>query len=510
MGAEVFDGACRELDAERGLPTATMEEQDEVEARVRGCFEAGVSSPLGDGGWHLDRAAHVRYLWGCLDGTGQPQHQGLEASGPWIAYWAVHGLALLDALPGDEGGGGEMGGGAGGDRAAVLDTVAVRVAGLQNADGGFGGAEGHLSHTATTYAAVCCLAEVGRLDLLDAAALRRFLQAVKLSPGTRGFRVHCEGGENDVRACYTALAAARVAGVLDAGLAEGVPEYCRSLQTYEGGTGGEEGNEAHGGYAFCGLAACMLACEARGTRVGDFLDLPRMLRWASRRQMCHEGGFQGRTGKLVDGCYSFWVGGLFPLLQAHVRSVVREDCAWLPSPEAKVGAVMGNKGRDGMPGMGRAKLQELDASSEESEGEGGAPTESNGWTPLDLGEAADLFGGHGLRSLEVVSSRMSSAATDGGAAGQRTAPLFDPRALQGYVLGACQDERGGLRDKPGKPRDLYHTCYCLSGLSAAQHWGGGTRSHDTPGEDPWLLGGPDTRLRACDPLVNVRLDRLIV
>ena len=29
-----------------------------------------------------------------------------------------------------------------------------------------------------------------------------------------------------------------------------------------------------------------------------------------------EGGFQGRPNKLVDGCYSFWVGALFPLLEA--------------------------------------------------------------------------------------------------------------------------------------------------------------------------------------------------
>ncbi len=27
-----------------------------------------------------------------------------------------------------------------------------------------------------------------------------------------------------------------------------------------------------------------------------------------------EGGFNGRTNKLVDGCYSFWQGGIFPLL----------------------------------------------------------------------------------------------------------------------------------------------------------------------------------------------------
>jgi hypothetical protein len=29
-----------------------------------------------------------------------------------------------------------------------------------------------------------------------------------------------------------------------------------------------------------------------------------------------EGGFMGRTNKLVDGCYSYWQGGLFPLLQS--------------------------------------------------------------------------------------------------------------------------------------------------------------------------------------------------
>ena len=33
------------------------------------------------------------------------------------------------------------------------------------------------------------------------------------------------------------------------------------------------------------------------------------------RQGLIEGGFMGRTNKLVDGCYSFWQGALFPLLQ---------------------------------------------------------------------------------------------------------------------------------------------------------------------------------------------------
>lgn len=45
-------------------------------------------------------------------------------------------------------------------------------------------------------------------------------------------------------------------------------------QTYEGGLGGEPGNEAHGGYTYCGLAALMLADAAH------VLHLPRLLHWA--------------------------------------------------------------------------------------------------------------------------------------------------------------------------------------------------------------------------------------
>ena len=45
------------------------------------------------------------------------------------------------------------------------------------------------------------------------------------------------------------------------------------------------------------------------------LDLRRLAHWAVHRQGAMEGGFMGRTNKLVDGCYSFWQGGIFPLLE---------------------------------------------------------------------------------------------------------------------------------------------------------------------------------------------------
>jgi len=50
--------------------------------------------------------------------------------------------------------------------------------------------------------------------------------------------------------------------------------------------------------------------------VPKYLDLPRLISWLSARQYAPEGGFSGRTNKLVDGCYSHWVGGCWPLIQA--------------------------------------------------------------------------------------------------------------------------------------------------------------------------------------------------
>ena len=47
--------------------------------------------------------------------------------------------------------------------------------------------------------------------------------------------------------------------------------------------------------------------------------------WLSARQYAPEGGFAGRTNKLVDGCYSHWVGGCWPLLEASISGPQGQD-----------------------------------------------------------------------------------------------------------------------------------------------------------------------------------------
>ncbi|XP_065074210.1 protein farnesyltransferase subunit beta [Ochlerotatus camptorhynchus] len=73
--------------------------------------------------------------------------------------------------------------------------------------------------------------------------------------------------------------------------------------------------------------------------------------------------------------------------------------------------------------------------------------------------------------------------------------LFHRFALQEYVLVCCQKPAGGLIDKPGKPADLYHTCYTLSGTAVAQHC--------ETSKPPLILGHPDNELLPTHPVHNI-------
>ena len=88
----------------------------------------------------------------------------------------------------------------------------------------------------------------------------------------------------------------------------------------------------------------------------------------------------------------------------------------------------------------------------------------------------------------------------GGAAGDPGDLRVDRRALQRFILLCGQQyPDGGLRDKPSKPRDFYHTCYALSGLSVAQHGLG-----DAP---PCVWGDASNLLERVHPAFNVPLDK---
>lgn len=152
----------------------------------------------------------------------------------------------------------------------------------------------------------------------------------RLKQASGGFQI-CEGGEEDTRGAYCALviisllslplelppdAPARAAGFTS--FNDGLGEYISRCQTYEGGVSGTPGNEAHGAYVFCALGCLCLLGDP--TEVfARFLDMDALIWWLSSRQYAPEGGIAGRTNKLVDGCYSHWLGACWPMVQAALQ-----------------------------------------------------------------------------------------------------------------------------------------------------------------------------------------------
>ncbi|KAK4392999.1 protein farnesyltransferase subunit beta [Sesamum angolense] len=299
--------------------------------------------------FELRRDNHIEYLTKSLKQLG-PSFTVLDANRPWLCYWIIHSIALLGDCLDDK------------LEYGIVDFLQR----CQDPNGGYGGGPGQMPHLATTYAAVNALITVGgqrSLSSIDRKKLYAFLLRMKDASG--GFRMH-DGGEVDVRACYTAISVASVLNILDDRLIQSVGDYILSCQTHEGGIAGEPGSEAHGGYTFCGLAAMVLINEVNrldlpgliNINYYDSIILGGRLDWhyvRSRKQIwrycisfklysvgaaspnyrlalgCElaifyvielggiqarvECGFQGRTNKLVDGCYSFWQGGVAAIIQ---------------------------------------------------------------------------------------------------------------------------------------------------------------------------------------------------
>jgi protein farnesyltransferase subunit beta len=260
---------------------------------------------------HLRREQHIRFLHTTLGNLPAP-YVALDAARPWLFYWGFSGLAVLgeDVMQ---------------YRQRLIETVKP----MQNPRGGFGGGHGQLSHCAASYACVLSLAMVDALEHVNRNTIWHWLGKIKQPNG--GFRM-AEDAEMDVRGAYCAFILITVLNLpmtlppsspaRHAGLKtfdEGLGEYIRSLQTYEGGIGATPGDEAHGAYAFLAMG-CLSMIDAPHRIIPKYLDTSALLRWMACQQTSPEGGFAGRTNKLVDACYSQWIGGTWALLQAALGS----------------------------------------------------------------------------------------------------------------------------------------------------------------------------------------------
>jgi protein farnesyltransferase subunit beta len=84
--------------------------------------------------------------------------------------------------------------------------------------------------------------------------------------------------------------------------------------------------------------------------------------------------------------------------------------------------------------------------------------------------------------------------------------IFDMlNVIQNTTTTVSQVLEGGLRDKPGKSRDHYHSCYCLSGISVSQY--SAMTDSDSCPLPQHVLGPYSNLLEPVHPLYNVVLDK---
>lgn len=262
----------------------------------------------------FNKEAHLKYILKSFSKKMPAPYRVLDANHTWMTYWLLNAFYLIDSNSIDK---------------ITNDLIVNKVQEciIDEGRGGIAGGSNQLGHVASTYAGILTLVLTKQFKLLDSIRFNLYdwLMSLKLPNGS--FIMH-EQGESDTRSTYCVLVIANLLNIATDELLEGVEDWINLCQTYEGGFSNVPNTEAHGGYTFCAVASYFLLHSQlpnpvvnpnqKGNSLGFSLD--SLTRWCVQRQHGLEGGLDGRTNKLVDACYSFWVGALYPLVQLLTRN----------------------------------------------------------------------------------------------------------------------------------------------------------------------------------------------
>ncbi|TIA92327.1 hypothetical protein E3P99_00623 [Wallemia hederae] len=124
--------------------------------------------------------------------------------------------------------------------------------------------------------------------------------------------------ESDIRLVYCACAISTLIGDFSAIDVASTLAYIHGCRTYDGSYSQIPNAEGQGGTTYCALASLEMISKhlSQQNRQQELLsqeDVHCTLRWLAQRQV---DGFQGRTNKDSDTCYSFWIRGAFNSLKS--------------------------------------------------------------------------------------------------------------------------------------------------------------------------------------------------
>jgi protein farnesyltransferase subunit beta len=247
---------------------------------------------------HLLRIPHRDYWLQQIYGLAAP-HTKLCFQEPWIPYWFINGMHVLKLTKIA--------------RFSFLSECCVRYILKRKPPIGYSSAPQEHGHIVLGYVSINTIALSGlpfAFESINRTELYHWILSLKRANGCFESEPGCEA---DARSTYCAISILSMLNMLTPELTAGVPEFLKSCQGYDGGFGPIPGIESHGGYGFCAVAALSLLDKL------DMIDVNAAIKWCAMRQMQFSGGFNGRTNKLVDTCYTWWVGAMSRILADHAQ-----------------------------------------------------------------------------------------------------------------------------------------------------------------------------------------------
>ncbi|PKA61897.1 Protein farnesyltransferase subunit beta [Apostasia shenzhenica] len=274
----------------------------------------------------FDRERHVAFLEMMLERLPE-DYESQEINRLTLAYFAISGLAVLDALD-------QV------NREQLISWVLSfqeepgNEADSKNAEFyGFGGSMSskllkndrkvlyyNCSHLASTYCALAILKLIGySLSSINFEPILTSMRGLQQPDGSF-IPIHI-GAEADLRFVYCAAAICFMLNNWTGMDKARAKEYIMKCQSYDGGFGLVPGAESHGGATYCAVAALHLMGFLRSDCLYEssqpcIIDIPLLLHWSLQRQSFN-GGFQGRANKASDTCYAFWVGGVLKIIGGY-------------------------------------------------------------------------------------------------------------------------------------------------------------------------------------------------
>ena len=180
------------------------------------------------------------------------------------------------------------------------------------------------SHITATYSAILSLIILNE-DLQGLKRMRILYELKKFQDPNTGSVSCTPGGESDMRfmfclfSIYYILQGDQIPNLKSVNIEKAV-EFIKSCQTYEGGFAQLPGLEAHGGSTLCAVSCLKMAGVdiPKKNRLINFLVSKQTARLGFEQENQHleSCGFRGRTNKIADTCYTYWVGSTLRLLNA--------------------------------------------------------------------------------------------------------------------------------------------------------------------------------------------------